>query len=129
VSITYCDRLVAAKKSPPRGWGEPVAATGLGRPHTVRLAESAADEVEVVLHDSDRALLLNKTLCDPELVEKLRPDRVPGMVIGSYGPEEFDDLLGFVAAESNRTRSKKVRASLDDLYARLEEFESQARRL
>jgi hypothetical protein len=107
-----------------------VLETGLGgRPHIVRVAESAADEVEVVLREADRALLLDETLCDLELVEKLRPGRAPGVVNASYTQEELDDLLGFIAAESNHTRSKKVRAGLDDLYARLEEFESRARRL
>ena len=109
------------------GWGEPVAETRFGLLHTVRLEKSAADKVEVVLRESDRALLLNETLCDPELVEKLLPGRLPGMVIASYAPEELEGLLGFVASESNHTRSKKLRASLDDLYARLEELEHRPR--
>jgi hypothetical protein len=95
----------------------------------VRLVKAAADEIEVVLRETDRALLLKETLCDPELVEKLQPRRAPGVVVASYAPEELDDLLGFIAAESNHTRSKKVRAGLDDLYARLEAFEPRARRL
>ena len=111
------------------GWGEPIAEAGLGRPHIVRLVESAADEVEVVLRESDRALLLDETLCDPEMVEKLRPGGAPGVVMASYTPEELDALLGFIAAESNHTRSKKLRANLDDLYGRLEELERKARRL
>jgi hypothetical protein len=63
------------------------------------------------------------------MVEKLRPGGAPGVVMASYTPEELDDLLGFIAAESNHTRSKKLRANLDDLYGRLEEFERKARRL
>ena len=110
------------------GWGEQVPA-GLRRLRTINLAKLAADAVEVVLRESDRALLLDETLCDPELVEKLRPGVAPGVVSASFTPEELDDLLGFVAAESNHTRSEKVRAGLDDLYARLEEFEHQGRRL
>jgi hypothetical protein len=105
------------------GWGEPLAETGLGGLRIVRFGEPRTDEVEVVLRESDRDLLLDETLCDPELVEKLRPGKAPGVVIASYAPEELDDLLGFIAAESNHTRNKKVRASLDDLYARLEAFE------
>lgn len=111
------------------GWGEPLAEAGPGRPQVVRLVKAAADEIEVVLRETDRALLLKETLCDPELVEKLQPRRAPGVVVASYAPEELDDLLGFIAAESNHTRSKKVRAGLDDLYARLEAFEPRARRL
>jgi hypothetical protein len=49
--------------------------------------------------------------------------------MASYTPEELDDLLGFIAAESNHTRSKKLRANLDDLYGRLEELERKARHL
>ena len=111
------------------GWGEPLAETDLGRPHIVRFAEFAADEVEVVLSERDRELLVNETLCDPELVGKLRPRRAPGVAVASYTLAELDDLLGFIAGESNHTRSKKVRASLDDLYARLEALEDRARPL
>jgi hypothetical protein len=111
------------------GWGDPAARAGRGRRPKIRIAGSAADEIEVVLRESDRALLLDETLCDPDLVEKLRPGLVPGTVAAAYSPEELDDLLGFVAAESNHTHDKELRAGLDDLYARLELLESQAPRL
>ena len=44
-------------------------------------------------------------------------------------PRRNDDPEGLDAAELNPTRSKKVRTGLDNLYARLEEFESKWRRL
>lgn len=105
------------------GWGEPVEGAEFRRPRVARRAERAAVGIEVVLRESDRELLLDETLCDPDLVERLRPGRSPGALIASYTPGELDDLLGFVAAESNHTRSRQLRARLDDLYARLEEFE------
>jgi Plasmid pRiA4b ORF-3-like protein len=108
------------------GWGEPAAEAGPGHGHAVRLHAVPVGQVEVVLREADRALLQNDTLCDPELVEKLRPGRSSGKVIGHYTPAELDDLLGFVAGEFNHARSRKLRARLDDLYARLEEFEDRA---
>jgi hypothetical protein len=109
------------------GWGEPVEGGAFRRPRVVRRAVRATTEIAVVLRESDRELLLDETVCDPDLVGKLRPGRSPGELIASYTPDELDDVLGFVAAESNHTRNRKLRARLDDLYARLQEFEDTAR--
>ena len=109
------------------GWGEPVEGTASRRPRPVGREARTGGEIEIVLREPDRALLLDETLCDPDLVERLRPGRSPGTLIASYTPAELDDLLGFVAAESNHAHSRKLQASLDQLYARLEEFEDRPR--
>ncbi len=46
-----------------------------------------------------------------------RTGRSPGTFSASYTPAELDDLLGFVAAESNHARTRKLQARLDELYA------------
>ena len=109
------------------GWGEPVEGTASRRLRPVGPGDRSGGEIEIVLRESDRALLLDETLCDPDLVQRLRPGRSPGTLSASYTPAELDDILGFVAAESNRARTRKVQASLDELYARLEAFEDRAR--
>ena len=109
------------------GWGEPVEAVATRLPRPVGREDGPGGEIEIVLRESDRALLLDETLCDPDLVDRLRPGRSPGTLIAAYTPAELDDLLGFVAAESNHARSRKLQASLDELYARLEDVEDRAR--
>lgn len=69
----------------------------------------------------ERVLVLDHTLAGGEIVEALEAAPVArGRCVVRYTLEGLDDLLGFVAAEANHSKDKKLRAELDALYDRLQ---------
>lgn len=79
--------------------------------------------VRIELSERDRVLLLDHTLADPEYANRLRA--VPGkrQLFAEYTLDDLEDILGYVAAEANNTKGKKLQAELDDLYDRLAEIQ------
>lgn len=77
-------------------------------------------KVAVGFTPRERQLVLDHTFAGPELTTVLR--RAPlgdcGHVV-RYTLGDLDDLLGYVAAEANHSKDKKMRKELDALYLRL----------
>lgn len=72
------------------------------------------------LNDRERGLILNHSLADPELTDRLRvvptPDEPP---MYHFTLDDLDELAGYVAAEANHAKDKKLQKEWDRLYARL----------
>ena len=82
------------------------------------------DKVPVKLSVADRSLLVDHTLADPELISRLEaatPER--SKITVHYTLSELEDLQGFIAAEANHARSRKLQRQLYDLYDRIKVME------
>ena len=78
-------------------------------------------KIKVRFTQRDRDLILNHTLAGPDETKQLvRARKREGVYIGSYSLNELDELLGFVAAEANHTKNRKLQGELDRLYEKLE---------
>jgi len=81
----------------------------------------AADE-KVVLERSDpeRDLILKHTFADDELTNRLRIVPRPGEPpVYRFTLDDLDELAGYVAAEANHAKVKKLEKELRRLYAQL----------
>ncbi len=77
-------------------------------------------KVTVGFKPRERKLVLDHTLAGPDLTPALRRAQlVDGKHVVRYTLGDLDELLGYVAAEANHSRDKKIRKELDALYARL----------
>ncbi len=77
-------------------------------------------KVEVKFSPRERVLVLEHTFTGPELTTALRRAQLEsGAYVVRYTLDDLDELLGFVAAEANHAKDKKLRKELDVLYARV----------
>ena len=78
------------------------------------------DKVSLKLNDRERELILNHSFADEELTGRLRvvprPNEPP---VYRFTLDEWDELAGYVAAEANHSRKKKLQKEWDQLYARI----------
>jgi len=79
----------------------------------------ADEKVTVRMTARDRTLLLDHTLGDPEYAGRLRPAPSGRGLVGDYSLDDLEDILGYIAAEANHTKDKKLRRELDALHDRL----------
>jgi hypothetical protein len=78
----------------------------------------------VEITQSDCHLISEHTFADPEYVDRFEPSQEDAeKLTAHFTAEELDDLLGYIAAEANHTKSKKVKKTLDALYEKLLKFE------
>ena len=82
--------------------------------------------IDVAFTDRERVLLFKRTFADPELMVPFDAAVRRGTkLIAKYTLDDLDALLGFVAAEANHTKDRKLEKQLRALFARLsEEMES-----
>lgn len=82
------------------------------------------DRIPFTLSASERDLLLDVTLVDPEIERRLRVAATSGtQLVVDLTLEDSDDLAGSVAAEANHTPDAKKRLSLDRIFDRLTRME------
>jgi len=93
--------------------------TGSGTPKA-RKRIRPEEKVPLELNDRERELILNHSLAEPELTDRLRlvpaPDEPP---IYRFTLDDLDELAGYIAAEANHAKDKKLQKEWDRLYARL----------
>ena len=78
--------------------------------------------IDVTFTDSERVLISEHTFPDPELTAPLdAAERRGTKLIAKYTLDDLDALLGFVAAEANHTKDRKLEKRLRALFARLSE--------
>jgi hypothetical protein len=75
--------------------------------------------VAVPFTEAEKRLMERVVLAD-EYANRLRPAGKDDGYSGEFTLEDIDDLLGFIAAEANQTRSGKLQDALDELYERLQ---------
>ena len=76
----------------------------------------------VELSARDRELILEHAMLDPDLtaaLEKGPPE--PAVLNVGYTLDDLDELLGYIAAEANNCKSKKLQKELYGLYDRLKD--------
>jgi hypothetical protein len=78
------------------------------------------EKVEIAFTPRDRELVLRHTLAGPEVARPLTMSRrTDGRHVVRYTLDDIDDLLGFIAAEANHTKDRKLQRELRGLYDRL----------
>lgn len=81
-------------------------------------------EIEIKLTFKERDLIINKTMADSALIKKLKIVDIKEKYIKvSFSLEEIDELAGFIAAEANHVKDKKLQNQLDKLYEKLAKIE------
>lgn len=82
-----------------------------------------ADNIQVRVSLKERDLILNYTLADPGLTDRLRMAVTKSKwIVVSYSLDELDELIVYIAAEANHTNDEKLRDSLDRLFGRLSDL-------
>ena len=78
------------------------------------------ENLSLELNESERDLILNHSLAEQELTDRLRVVPAPGeSPIYRFTLGELDELAGYVAAEANHTQDKRQRKAWDRLYDRI----------
>ena len=76
--------------------------------------------VPLELSDRERELILKHTFSDDELTGRLRIVPRPGEPpVYRFTLDEWDEVAGYVAAEANHAKDKKLQKEWDRLYARM----------
>jgi hypothetical protein len=78
------------------------------------------EKVPLELSDRERDLILKHTFANDELTGRLRIVRRPGEPpVYGFTLDDLDELAGYVAAEANHAKDKKLAKQLHRLYARI----------
>ena len=91
-----------------------------GRPEIHRKQIAAGEKVPLELTERERDLIMKDTFAGNNLTDRLRivpsPDRRP---FYRFTLDDLDDLAGYVAAEANHAKDKKLEKELRRLYSRI----------
>lgn len=93
----------------------------LFRQDRIRKPVLPGQKVPLTLSTRERELILEHTFADDELTAPLRI--VPGFrkaTVYSFTLDDLEELAGYVAAEANHAKDKKLQKELDRLFARME---------
>ena len=94
--------------------------TVLGKPTQERKQIAAEGKVVFELSDRDRDLIMKHTFAGDELTDRLRVVPRPGEPpLYRFTLDDLDELAGYVAAEANHAKVKKLEKELRRLYARI----------
>lgn len=88
---------------------------------TRRIKRVGVDEgVPVKLSTGDRELILDHTFAGPDLTDRLAAAiPVRSKITVYYTLSELEDLQGYIAAEANHAKNRKVQRELYGLYDRI----------
>jgi len=90
-------------------------------PQKKRVHIKPDEKVPLELNERERELILEHTFADKELTNRLRiVPRKGERPVFRFTLDDLDELGGFVAAEANHTKDKKVRKELDHLFDRIQ---------
>ena len=90
-------------------------------PQEKRIRIKSDEKVPLELNDRERELIMEHTFADEELTNRLRVVTKKGQrPIFRFTLDDLDELGGFVAAEANHTKDKKLRRELDRLFGRIQ---------
>ncbi|HXP83934.1 MAG TPA: hypothetical protein VN841_04405 [Bryobacteraceae bacterium] len=72
------------------------------------------------MSDRERELILKHTFAHAQLTNRLRLEHRPGETPAyRFTLDDLDDLAGYVAAEANHAKDKKLQKLLRSLYGRI----------
>lgn len=85
------------------------------------IMEDEDDSIEIILTLKERDMILNHTFTGDDLTERLNDSpEVNGKILVHYDSEELEDLIGYVAAEANHAKGKKIENEPNALCGKLE---------
>lgn len=94
--------------------------TGSGTPPKDRKRIRPDEKIPLELNDREPELILNHSFADEELMGRLRVVPRPNEPsVYRFTLDEWDELAGYVAAEANHSKEKKLQKEWDQLYARI----------
>jgi hypothetical protein len=111
----------SARKTAKRAAPKPKPATSwAGAPPPARKRIRPDEKLFVELNDQERELIMKQTFAEHELTDRLRLVHRPGdPPVYSFTLDELDELAGYVAAEANHAKEKKLQKQLIRLYDRI----------
>lgn len=90
-------------------------------PHKQPQRIRPGEKVPLELNDRERTLILEHTFADEKLTDRLRVVPKPSeRPVFRFTLDDLDELAGFVAAEANHAKDKKLGKELDRLFARID---------
>ena len=90
-------------------------------PQKKRVHIKPNEKVPLELNERERELILEHTFADEELTNRFRVvPRKGERPVFRFTLDDLDELGGFVAAEANHTRDKKLRKELEHLFDRIQ---------
>ncbi len=94
--------------------------TAAGIPPKDRKRIRPDEKVLLGLNDREQELILRHSFAGEELMGRLRIVPRPGeSPVYRFTLDDLDELAGYVAAEANHAKDKKVQKEWDRLYARI----------
>lgn len=88
-----------------------------------RKSQKQEQKIPVKLSKQERELIINKTFAGPDLTDRLRLTSVSSTEpVFRFTLDELDELVGYIAAEANHTKSKRLERELDRLYDRIQDI-------
>jgi hypothetical protein len=85
-----------------------------------RIKVDEDEPIEVPFTARERTLILDHTFGDPQLTDRLRSATVrQGKLVGRFTLYDIEELCGYVAAEANHTKDKRLARELQRLFERL----------
>ncbi len=71
--------------------------------------------------EREQLLLLNDVCPPPDLADRIRLAVIDnGRLVARLTLEELDELVGYVAADANHTKSRKLQKDVDNLFGRIQ---------
>ena len=90
-------------------------------PKPKRIRIQPDEKVPLELNERERELILEHTFADEQLTNRLRVvPRKGERPVFRFTLDDLDELGGFVAAEANHTKDKRMRKELDRLFDRIQ---------
>lgn len=82
------------------------------------------ERIPVAISLEERRLLIEQSLADPELVDRLRLSEIrDGELRVGYTLSELEELQGYIAAEANHTSDATFKSKLLALWKKLRAYE------
>ncbi len=86
--------------------------------HRKRIA--VGEKIPLELTERERDLIMKHTFADNNLTDRLRVVPSPGQrLFYRFTLDDLDELAGYVAAEANHAKVKKLEKELRQLYSRI----------
>jgi len=87
----------------------------------IRKRVRPGEKVPLTLSIPERELILEHTFADDELTAPLRIAPASGKTpVYSFKLDDLEELMGYVAAEANHAKDKKLQKELDRLFERMQ---------
>ena len=77
-------------------------------------------EIVVKITEKERDLILEHTFAGKDLTKQIMVAELSGKyLLAKYTIEDLDELVGYIAAESNHTEDIKIQKQLDKLFEKM----------